>query len=70
MAIAMKGLRVRLQYEDLIGVAKPDGLEHIKFPNRFAEFLREGFFKPIRCETNAITTRASKQTNIYGQFPV
>ena len=27
MAIAMQGLKVRRQYEDLIGVAFPDGLE-------------------------------------------
>ena len=26
MAIVMRGLRVRPQHEDLIGVAKPDGL--------------------------------------------
>ena len=43
MAIAMRGLRVRPQYEDLIGMAKPDGLGNIKFPNRDATFLREGF---------------------------
>ena len=42
MAIAMRGLRVRPQYEGLIGVAKSAGLENIKFPNRDAEFLREG----------------------------
>ena len=30
VATALRGLRVRPQYEDLIGVAKPDGLEHIK----------------------------------------
>ena len=40
MAIAMKGLRVRPQYEDLIGVVSSDGLEHIRFPNRDASFLR------------------------------
>ena len=43
MAIAMQGLKVRRQYEDLIGVAAPDGLEHITFPNRNASFLRNGF---------------------------
>ena len=43
MAIAMRGLRVRPQYEDLVGVAKSDGLENVKFPSRDAEFLREGF---------------------------
>ena len=40
MATAMRGLRVRPQYEDLIGVAKSGGLEHIKFPNRDAKFIR------------------------------
>ena len=43
MAIAMRGLRVRPQYEDLIGVAKSNGLGNIEFPNRDATFLREGF---------------------------
>ena len=43
MSNAMHGLKVRRQYEDLIGVAFPDGLEHIKFPNRDAKFLRDGF---------------------------
>ena len=43
MAIAMKGLRVRPQYEDLIGVATSDGFGNIKCPNRSAKFLREGF---------------------------
>ena len=43
MAQAMKGLRVRPRYEQLINVAVPDGLEHIKFPNHDAAFLRNGF---------------------------
>ena len=43
MAHDMKGLRVRPSYEQLIGVAVSDGLENIKFPNRDAKFLREGF---------------------------
>ena len=43
MAIAVRGLNVRRQYEDLIGVAFSDGLENIKFPNRNASFLRNGF---------------------------
>ena len=42
MAESMRGLRVRPQYEDLINVAKSDGLE-IKSPNGNAKFLREGF---------------------------
>ena len=43
MAIAMRGLRVRPRYEDLIGAASSDGLESIKLPNRDAKFLRDGF---------------------------
>ena len=43
MAESIKGLNVKSTYEDLIGVAKSDGLEHIKFPNRDAKFIREGF---------------------------
>ena len=36
-------LRVKPKYEDLIGVAFSDGLGNIEFPNRDAEFLRDGF---------------------------
>ena len=43
MAIAMQGLRVKPSYKQLINVAVSDGLEHIKFPNRDASFLRNGF---------------------------
>ena len=43
MAIAMRGLRVKPSYEQLVNVAVPDGLEQIKFPNRDASFLRNGF---------------------------
>ena len=44
MAIAMRGLRVKPSYEQLINVAVPDGLEQVKFPNRNATlFLRNGF---------------------------
>ena len=43
MSVAMKGLRLKPTYEQLIGVAVPDGLEHIRFPNRNASFLRNGF---------------------------
>ena len=43
MAIAVRGLNVRRQYEDLIGVAFSNGLENVKFPNRNASFLRNGF---------------------------
>ena len=43
MAIAMRGLKVKPTYEQLIGVAKSDGLEQIKSPNRDASVLRNGF---------------------------
>ena len=43
MTVAMKGLRIKPTYEQLIGIAVPDGLEQIKFPNRDAKVLREGF---------------------------
>ena len=43
MAVAIQGLRVRPQYGDLIDVAVSDKLYNIKFPNRDAKFLREGF---------------------------
>ena len=42
MAVAMRGLKPKPKFEDLIGVAFTDGLEHIKFLNRDAKFLREG----------------------------
>ena len=48
MSNAMHGSKVHRQYEDLIGVAFSDGLEHVKFPNRDAKFLRDGFVMPIR----------------------
>ena len=43
MAVAMKGLRLKPTYGQLIGVAVSDGLEHIQFINRNAQFLRNGF---------------------------
>ena len=43
MTQAIKGLRVKPTYEDLIGVAVSDKLYNIKFPNRDATFLRNGF---------------------------
>ena len=43
MAIAMRGLRLRPTYEQLIGVAVSDELRNMKFPNRDAKFLRDGF---------------------------
>ena len=43
MAIAMRGLRLKPKYEDPINVAVSDKLYNIKFPNRDAKFLRNGF---------------------------
>ena len=43
MANSMQGLRVKPSYEQLIGVAVSDELEHSKFPDRNAKFLRKGF---------------------------
>ena len=43
MAQAMKGLRLKPTYEQLIGVAVSGDLQHIKFPNRDASVLRNGF---------------------------
>ena len=38
MAEAIRGLKVKPKYEDLIGVAFSNGLEQIKIPNRDASF--------------------------------
>ena len=43
MSIAMRGLKLKPNYEELIGVAVSDKLYNIKFPNRDASFLRNGF---------------------------
>ena len=43
MANSMIGLKVKKTYEDLIGVAVSDKLYNIKFPNRDAKHLRDGF---------------------------
>ena len=42
MVNLMQGLRIKPSYEQLIGVAVSYELEHIKFPNRNAKFLRDG----------------------------
>ena len=44
MAAAMKGSRIKPTYEQLIGVAVSDDLEHIRFPNRNASFLKKWFY--------------------------
>ena len=38
MAVAMRGLRLKPKYADLIGVVVSGKLYNIKFPNRDAEF--------------------------------
>ena len=43
MAIAMEGLKLKPKYEHLINVAVSDGLGHMKFLNRNAQFIRNGF---------------------------
>ena len=43
MTVAMKGLRLRPRYEELIEVAVSGELYNVKFPNRDAKLLREGF---------------------------
>ena len=51
MSVAMAGLRLKPTYEQLIGVAVSDGLGHIRFPNRSASFLRDGFvLSQLDCE--------------------
>ena len=44
MAIAMRGLKVKPSYEQLIGVATSDGLGNIKLPNRDAPFFKKLFY--------------------------
>ena len=41
------GLRVKPTYEQLVNVAVSDELENVKFPNRTAKFLREGFVRNV-----------------------
>ena len=43
MSIAMRGLKLKPNYEGLINVAASDKLYNIKFPNRDASFLRNGY---------------------------
>ena len=40
MSIALRGLKLKPNYEGLINVAVSDKLYNIKFPNRDASFLR------------------------------
>ena len=43
MSIAMRGLKLKRNYEDLVNVAVSDKLYNIKFLNRGSSFLRNGF---------------------------
>ena len=43
MVIAMRGLKVKPNYGDLIGAASSDGLGNIKLPKIYAKFMRDGF---------------------------
>ena len=43
MAVAIRGLKVKPTYEDLPGVAKSDGLEQIRFPERDV-FFKKWFY--------------------------
>ena len=43
MAIAMRGIRVRPQFEDLLNVAVSGKLYNVKFLDRDAKSIREGF---------------------------
>ena len=43
MAIRMKWLRLKPKYEEWIGAAVSDKLYNLKFPNRDATCLRNGF---------------------------
>ena len=46
MAIAMRRLKVKPSYEQLIGVASSDGLEQIKVTNRNAFFKKWLYSEP------------------------
>ena len=43
MSIAMRGLKLKPNYEGWINVAVSDKLYNAKFPSRDASFLRNGF---------------------------
>ena len=43
MSIAMRGLKLKPNYEGLINVAARDKSYNIRFPNRGASFLRNGY---------------------------
>ena len=64
MAVAMQGLNLKPKYEDLISVAVPDGLEHLKFPNRDAHSLRNGFvLSQLDCEGMRAMERQQEQAS-------
>ena len=63
MSIAIRGLRVKPNYEGLINVAVNDKLYNIKFQNRDATFFTKFvYIKPIRWgggQNYAVTRRTS-----------
>ena len=64
MAIAMRGLRVKPSYEQLINVAVSDGLVQIKIPNRNATFFKKCVCSiTIRWRWNASYGRSTKETH-------
>ena len=55
MAVAIRGLRPKPTYEDLIGVSVSDELYSTKSPNRDSSFLRNGFIPSQLDGEGAIT---------------
>ena len=64
MANAMRGLRIKPSYEQLINVAVSDGLEQIKFPNRNATLFKKWLCSiTSRWRRNASYGRSTKETH-------
>ena len=67
----MRGLKIKPTYERLIGIAFSNGLGNIKFLNRDASFLRNGFILPQldnegMGQMHSKNKQANKQlTNVY-----
>ena len=64
MAIAMRGLKVKPSYEQLVGVATSYGLGNMKFRNRGSTFFKKWFYVITTWwgghEANAVTAGTSK----------
>ena len=64
MANAMRGLRIKPSYGQLNNVAVPDGLEHVKLPNRSATFFKKWLCSiTIKWRRNASYGRSTKETH-------